>query len=415
MEMLIERAAALDIHKDSLVACVRVPGEGGRRRQEKRRFATTTRGLLVLRDWLRSYGVTVVGMESTGCYWKPVYYLLEDEFECWLLNAQHLRNVPGRKTDMADAEWICQLVEHGLVRPSFVPPRPIRELRDLTRYRKAQIEERTREAQRLEKVLQDAGIKLSSVASDVLGASGRAMLEALVRGTHDPELLAALAKGKLRQKLPALREALAGRFGAHHALLVGQVLAHIDFLDETIAVLSAQIEKTIAPFADRVALLDTIPGVDRRTAEVLLAEIGPDMSVFPSHRHLASWAGLCPGNNESGGKRRSGRTRKGSKWLHAALTQSAKAASRSKGTYLSGQYARLKGRRGQAKATVATAHSILVSAYYMLERGVPYQELTDLYFQQREQQHVDRYRRRLVRQLERLGHTVTLEPLPEAA
>jgi transposase len=415
MEMLIERAAALDIHKDSLVACVRVPGEGGRRGQEKRRFATTTRGLLVLRDWLRSYGVTVVGMESTGCYWKPVYYLLEDEFECWLLNAQHLRNVPGRKTDMADAEWICQLVEHGLVRPSFVPPRPIRELRDLTRYRKAQIEERTREAQRLEKVLQDAGIKLSSVASDVLGASGRAMLEALVRGTHDPELLAALAKGKLRQKLPALREALAGRFGAHHALLVGQVLAHIDFLDETIAVLSAQIEKTIAPFADRVALLDTIPGVDRRTAEVLLAEIGPDMSVFPSHRHLASWAGLCPGNNESGGKRRSGRTRKGSKWLHAALTQSAKAASRSKGTYLSGQYARLKGRRGQAKATVATAHSILVSAYYMLERGVPYQELTDLYFQQREQQHVDRYRRRLVRQLERLGHTVTLEPLPEAA
>jgi transposase len=415
MDRLIERVAALDVHKDSVVACVRVPGAEGCRQQERRRFQTTTRGLLVLRDWLKSYGVTVVGMESTGCYWKPVYYLLEDEFECQLLNAQHLRNVPGRKTDMADAEWICQLVEHGLVRPSFVPPRPIRELRDLTRYRKAQIEERSREAQRLEKVLQDAGIKLSSVASDVLGVSGRAMLEALLGGTHDPELLAELARGRLRQKLPALREALAGRFRAHHALIVGQILAHLDFLDETIATLSEAIEETIAPFADKVALLDTIPGVDKRTAEAILAEIGPDMSVFPSHRHLASWAGVCPGNNESGGKRRSGKTRKGSRWLAAALRQSAKAASSSKGTYLSAQYARLKGRRGQAKATVATAHSILVSAYYILQRGVPYQQLGELYFQQRDQEHVDRYRRRLIRQLERPGHKVTLEPLPEPA
>jgi transposase len=232
MDVLFERVAALDVHKDSLVACVRVPGKRGRRAQEKRSFQTTTAGLLVLRDWLRSYGVTVVGMESTGCYWKPVYYLLEDEFECRLLNAQHLRNVPGRKTDVGDAEWICQLVEHGLVRASFVPPRPIRELRDLTRYRKAQIEERTREAQRLDKVLQDAGIKLSSVASDVLGVSGRAMLEALVRGTNDPEVLAELARGRLRLKLPALREALTGRFRAHHALIVSQILAHIDFLDE---------------------------------------------------------------------------------------------------------------------------------------------------------------------------------------
>jgi transposase len=412
---MIERVAALDIHKDSVVACVRVPGEAGRREQEKRRFSTTTAGLLVLRDWLRSYTVTVIGMESTGCYWKPVYYLLEDEFECWLLNAHHLRNVPGRKTDMSDAEWICQLVEHGLVRPSFVPPKPIRELRDLTRYRKAEIEERTREAQRLEKLLQDAGIKLSSVASDVLGVSGRAMLEALVGGTHDPELLAELARGQLRKKLPALREALDGRFRAHHALIVGQILAHLDFLDETIATLSGAIEEALAPFADKVALLKTIPGVDQRTAEALLAEIGPDMSVFPSHRHLASWAGLCPGNNESGGKQRSGRTRKGSKWLHAALTQSAKAAARSKGTYLCAHYARLKGRRGHAKATVATAHSILVSAYYILQRGVPYHELSDLYFQQRDQEHRERYQRRLVRQLERLGHKVTLEPLPGAA
>lgn len=415
MERLIERSAGLDVHKDSVVACVRVPDGAGGRRQERRRFKTTTAGLLVLRDWLRGFGVAVVGMESTGCYWKPVYYLLEDEFECQLLNARHLRNVPGRKTDMGDAEWICQLVEHGLVRSSFVPPRPIRELRNLTRYRKAQIEERTREAQRLDKVLQDAGIKVSSVASDVLGVSGRSMLEALVRGTHDPELLAQLARGRLRQKLPALREALEGRFSAHHALLVGQILAHIDFLDETIESLSSAIDEAIAPFADKVELLDTIPGVDKRSAESLLAEIGADMTVFPTSAHLASWAGVCPGNNESGGKHRSGRTRPGPKWLQATLTQSAKAAARSKGTYLSAHYARLKGRRGHAKATVAVSHSILVSAYHMLERGVPYHDLGDLYFQQRNQQRAEAHRRRLVRQLERLGHKVTLEPLTEAS
>src|SRR5437667_5716940 len=229
MDRFVQRCAGLDVHKDTVAATVRVPGEDGQRLQETRTFSTTTREPLTLVDWLDSYGVTLVGMESTGCYWKPVYYVLEERFECWLLNAQHLRNVPGRKTDMADAEWICQLVEHGLVRASFVPPRPIRELRDLTRYRKAQIEERTREVQRLDKLLQDAGIKLSSVASDVLGVSGRAMLEALVRGTHDPELLAELARGRLRQKLPALREALTGRFRTHHAVIVSQILAHVDF------------------------------------------------------------------------------------------------------------------------------------------------------------------------------------------
>src|SRR3989441_8650936 len=225
MDRLVERCAGLDVHKDSVAATVRVPGGGRERLQETRTFSATTRGLLTLADWLASYRVTLVGMESTGVYWKPVFYVLEERFECWLLTAQHLRNVPGRKTDVADSAWICQLVEHGLVRASFVPPRPIRELRDLTRYRKAQIEERTREVQRLDKVLQDAGIKLSSVASDVLGVSGRAMLEALVRGTHDPQLLAELARGRLRQKLPALREALTGRFRAHHALIVSQILA----------------------------------------------------------------------------------------------------------------------------------------------------------------------------------------------
>jgi transposase len=255
--------------------------------------------------------------------------MLEDDFECWLLNARHLKNVPGRKTDVQDAAWICQLVEHGLVRPSFVPPKEIRELRNLTRYRKAQIEERTREIQRLDKVLQDAGIKLSSVATRVLGASGRAMLDALVSGTTDPQVLAELARGRLRSKLPALRDALEGCFSSHHALMVGKILAHVDYLDESIADLSAEVERMIAPFSDKVELLDTIPGVDRRMAETLIAEIGVEMDQFPTHKHLASWAGMCPGNEESAGKRRSGKTRKGSKWLRSALTESAHAAARS--------------------------------------------------------------------------------------
>ena len=350
VERIIERCAGLDVHKTSVTACVRIPhDESEGLHQEIREFATTTRGLLLLRDWLASFEVRLVGMEATGVYWKPVYYLLEDDFECWLLNARHLKNVPGRKTDFKDAEWICQLVEHGLVRPSFVPPKEIRELRNLTRYRKAQIEERTREVQRLEKVLQDARIKLSSVATRVLGALGRAMLDALVSGTTDPEVLAELARGRLRSKLPALRDALEGRFSSHHALMVGKILAHVDYLDESIGDLSTEIERVIAPFSDKAELLDTIPGIDRRTAETLIAEIGVDMSQFPTHRHLASWAGMCPGNEESAGKRRLGKTRKGSKWLRSALTKSAHAAARSKGTYLASQYARLRGRRGPKK------------------------------------------------------------------
>jgi transposase len=410
MRKLYERCAGLDVHRDTVVACVRVPGHG-----EVRGFKTTTQGLVALLDWLRGYGVTVVGMESTGVYWRPLYYLLEGQMECWLLNAQHLRNVPGRKTDVRDAEWICELVRHGLVRPSFVPPRPIRELRDLTRYRKAKINERTREVQRLDKVLQDAGIKLSSVASKVLSASGRAMLEALVEGTHDPDVLAGLARGRLRAKLPQLREALEGRFTDHHALIVGEMLGQIDHLDETIARLSERIEEQIAPFSSEVELLRTIPGVDSRSAEVLIAEIGADMSRFPTAGHLASWAGLCPGNNESAGKRKSGRTRKGSKWLRATLTECAKAAARGRGTYLSAHYHRLRGRRGPGKATVAVAHSILVCAYHMLERRVPYTDLGEDYFVRRQAEHADRYRKRLVRQLERMGHKVNLEPLPAAA
>ena len=416
MERIVERCAGLDVHKASITACVRTPGEAGEPHQEIREFSATTRGLLQLRDWLASFAVTLVGMEATGVYWKPVYYLLEDDFECWLLNARQLKNVPGKKTDVKDAEWICQLVEHGLVRPSFVPPKEIRELRNLTRYRKAQIEERTREGQRLEKVLQDAGIKLSSVAATraLWGLrKSDARCAPLISGTTDPEILAQLARGKLRSKIPALREALEGRFSAHHGLMVDRILAHIDYLDESIAELSIEIERVIAPFSEEVKLLDTIPGVDRRTAEVLIAEIGADMDQFPTHRHLASWAGMCPGNDESAGKRRSGKTRKGSKWLRSALTEAAYAAARSKGTYLAAQYARLKGRRGPKKAAMAVGHSILVICYHILQRGEPYQELGEDYFNRRRSE--EAYRKRLVRQLERLGHRVVLERLPQPA
>jgi transposase len=352
-------------------------------------------------------------MESTGVYWKPVYALLEDDFEPWLLNAHHLKAVPGRKTDVKDAEWICQLVEHGLVRASFVPPRDIRELRDLTRYRKALIQERTREGQRLDKVLQDAGIKLSSVASDVLGVSGRAMLAGLVQGTRDPAVLAELAKGQLRKKLPQLREALAGRFRGHHALLVGELLAHIEYLEDAIERLSQEVERRLGPFAVEIELLDTIPGVDRRAAEVIVAEIGADMTRFPTARHLASWAGRCPGNDESAGKRRTGRMRKGSKWLAITLTECANSVVRAKRTYLASQYARIKGRRGHKKAIGAVAHSILTIAYHVIQRGRPYADLGPDYLLLRD--NTAAYTKRLVRQLERLGHKVTLEPLPLSA
>jgi len=412
MDTVIERCAGLDVHKDTVVVCVRVPGPDGGRQQLIQTFGTTTTAVLALRDWLTAHGVTIVGMESTGVYWKPVYYVLEDALECWLLNARHLHKVPGRKTDIADAAWICQLVEHGLVRPSFVPPKPIRELRNLTRYRKAQIEERSRESQRLDKILQDAGVKLSSVASDVLGVSGRAMLGALVEGTRDPAVLAELARGALRKKIPALREALRGRFGPHHALLVGTILAKLEFLDDAIAQLSAEIEQVIAPFAHEAALLRTIPGVDRRNAEALVAEIGVDMSRFGAAGRLASWAGICPGNNESAGRQGSGKTRKGSKWLRTHLTEAAKAAGHAKGTYLAAQYARLRARRGSARATVAVAHSILVAAYHILERRQPYQDLGADHFRRRHSR--EQQTRRLVRQIQALGYKVTLE-LVEAA
>jgi transposase len=413
MDVLIERCAGLDVHKASVTATVRVPGaRRGTHHVETRTFRTTTAGLVLLGDWLASFGVTVVGMESTGVYWKPVYYLLEDQLECWLLNAQHLKHVPGRKTDVGDSAWIAELVEHGMVRASFVPPKPIRELRELTRYRKALIQERTREVQRLHKLLEDTGIKLGCVASDILGVSGRAMLEALVGGTHDPAVLAELAKGVLRKKLPALREALQGRVARHHRLLVAELLSHIDYLDEAVERLSGEVAVVVAPFSPLLALLCTIPGVDRRTAEVILAEIGTDMARFGTAGQLASWAGLCPGNNESAGKHSSGRTRKGSKWLRTALVQAANAAARSKGTYLAAQYGRIKGRRGHKKAIVAVAHSILVICWHLLTTGEPYSDLGGDYFLER--QSSDAYKKRLVRQLERMGYQVSLQPADAA-
>ncbi|MQB01745.1 MAG: IS110 family transposase [Actinobacteria bacterium] len=369
--------------------------------------------MLGLRDWLAELGVTVVGMESTGVYWKPVYYVLEDDFETQLLNAQHLHHVPGRKTDVADAAWIAELVEFGLVRASFVPPRPIRQLRDLTRYRKSVIEERAREVQRLHKVLEDAGIKLAGFTSKVLTKSGRAMLDALVAGGRDTAALAELAKGRMRPKIPQLREALEGRFSEHHALIVAEMLARVDHADATIQRLSERIDEVISPFVADVELLRTIPGVDRRTAEVIIAEIGADMGRFPSAGHLASWAGICPGNNESAGKHHSGRTRKGSKWLRKALVEAAHAAARSKNTYLSAHYHRIRGRRGPKKAAVATGHSILVIAYHLLERREPYSDLGADYFVERQSK--QSYQQRLIRQLERMGNKVTVEPLPNAA
>lgn len=347
LEVIVERSAGLDVHKDLVVACVRVPRPDGGVVKAFAEFGTFTEDLMGLRDWLGAFGVTRVGMEATGVYWKPIYYALEDSVEPWLLNARHMHNVPGRKTDMADADWICRLVRLGLVRPSFVPPKPIRELRNLTRYRRTRIEERTRETQRLDKVLQDAGIKLSSVASDILGKSGRDMLDALVGGSRDPEVLAELARGRLRTKIPLLQSALAGRFAPNHALVIGEILAHLDYIDESLGRLQAGIDALIVPFVDARDRLMTIPGVDKITAEALIAEVGVDMSVFPTAGHLASWAGMCPGQHESAGKSKKGTARHGDSWLQRHLAVAAMAAARSKGTYLAAQYARLAPRRGK--------------------------------------------------------------------
>lgn len=406
MELLIARCAGLDVHQATVVATVRVPDDRGGRQSLTETFGTMTADLLALRDWLQAYGVTHVAMESTGVYWKPIYYVLEDGFTLLLINMQELKRVPGRKTDVRDSEWLAQLLECGLLKPSFVPPPAIRELRDLTRYRVQQVRDRSQEVNRLCKVLEDAGVKLTSVVTDVMGASGRAMVRALTEGTTDPVVLADLARGVLRQKLPALRRALHGRFRPHHAFLIEQIFAKIDFLDETLGRLTAEIDRRLVPFEPMLAALDTIPGVDRIGAISIVAETGGEMSRFPTAGHLCSWGAMCPGQNESAGKRRSGKTRRGNRYLRRTLIQAALAASRKNGSALQARYHRVKRTRGHKKAVVAVGHQILEIAYYVMRDGVTYSELGADYFDRR---HAERAVRRHIRQLEALGFHVTIE------
>jgi len=412
MELIHERCCGVDVHKRTVVACIRIREAEGGTHKEIKTFSTMTFDLLILRDWLTANKVTHVAMESTGVYWKPVYNMIEDQFNVLLVNAHHIKALPGRKTDVKDCEWIADLLAHGLIKGSFIPPEPIRDLRDLTRYRKSLIDERIREVNRLHKLLESANIKLASVATDVMGASGKDMLLALLGGNADPEILADLARGKLRKKIPALKQAMEGRFRRHHRFMLETILAHIDFLDENIASVSEEVANRVYPFEQTVKLLCTIPGVEQRTAQVIISEIGTDMSRFPSANHLASWAGLCPGNNESAGKRKSGKTRKGDQWLRRALVEVAWAASRTKETYLSSQYHRLVARRGKKKAIVAVAHSVLVAIYYILVNTVPYRDLGADYLVKLNETNIKRYH---VRRLQELGYQVSITPLEQAA
>lgn len=440
MEVIYPRCAGLDVHKRTITACRVRTEPNGQKVQEVRTFGTSTAELLQLLDWLLEWDCTHVAMESTGEYWKPVYNILEGHLEILLVNARHIKGVPGRKTDVLDAEWIADLLRHGLLRGSFVPPRPQRELRDLTRQRNNLVRERAAVVNRLQKVLEDANIKLASVVSDVMGVSARAMLAAILGGETDPAVLAELARGRLRNKRAELEQALLGRVRDHHCFLLASHLAHIDFLDEQIEQFNqhiiAHLEQDSCPpapppsessghspqptaeggegltYAQAVELLITIPGIDRRLAEVIVAEIGTDMSRFPSANHLASWAGVAPGNNESAGKRRSGKTPPGNPTLRKGVVQAAHAAARKKDTYLAAQYHRLAARRGKKRAIVAAAHSILVIVYHVLLHREPYRELGGNYFDERKRQSVIN---RLVRRLEKLGYQVALEMQPGVA
>lgn len=408
MQVLYPRCCGLDVHKRSVVACVLLTGPDGAVTRQRATFGTTTADLLALADWLAGWGVTHIALESTGIYWRPVYNLLEGEGRVLLLvNPQHLARVPGRKTDVADAEWLAELLRHGLLRASFVPPAPIRDLRDLTRYRKTLVQQRAEEVNRLHKLLETANLKLASVASDVAGASGRAMLAAILGGEADPAVLAELAKGRLRAKLPLLRRALDGRVKPHQRVLLGQLLAHIEFLEDSIAEVQAGVERGLPPFEAAVELLQTIPGVGATAAATIVAEVGVDMDRFPTAKHLASWAGLCPGNKQSGGRRLSGATTPGNRWLRGMLGEVAWAIARGKGSYLHAQYHRLARRRGKHKAAVAVAHSALVIIYHVLKTGQPYADLGPDHFDRLD---ADRLERHHVRHLERLGYTVTLSP-----
>ena len=410
MEVIIDRCAGLDVHKKTVVACVRSPGSGRQKRaSEVRTFGTFEHELVGLRNWLRDLGVTQVAMEATGVYWKPVWQVLDDGDmfdEILLVNPAHIKNVPGRKTDVNDATWIAQLLECGLLRGSFVPPVEIRQLREITRYRRQLTEERSREVQRLQKLLEDANVKLSSVASDILGMTGRMILDALCAGERDPGMLAAMAQRRLKAKADDLRQCVPGRFNEFHAVMTRELLSHIDYFDAATARLDEQIDRLIAPFADARDRFDTIPGIGKRNAEIIVAEIGVDMTQFPTPAHLASWAGLCPGNNESAGKHRSTTTRSGNPWLTSALVEAAWSAVRTKDCYLAVRFRRIAKRRGDQRALIAIAHTILVICWHLLVDETTYTELGTDYLVGKDQP--DRRRRLLVAQLEQLGYSVQL-------
>jgi transposase len=407
METLFRCCAGLDIHKDTVVACTRRLDSAGKAHKEVRTFGTMTCQLLALSDWLAEAGVTHVAMESTGVYWKPVFHVLEGRFQVLLVNAYHSKQVPGRKTDVKDCEWIAQLLQHGLLKASFIPPAPIRELRDLTRQRAQLAGEKAQVANRIQKVLEDANIKLASVATDVLGESGRDMLRALIAGETDPDKLAELARKRLRAKIPALRLALHGRVTPHHRFLLQLHMDHLESIERLVGRLGGRIDELVAPYREASERLAEIPGVGPQAAAVVIAELGTDMGPFPTSTRLTSWAGICPGNNESAGKHRSGRTPKGNRWLKRVLVQAAWGAAHSKGTYLAAQYRRLAARRGRKRALVAVAHSLLVIIYHVLKDGTTFQELGADYL---DRLSAERLTRQLVRRLESLGHNVTLTP-----
>ena len=407
MRVIIERCCGLDVHQETVVACLLIGAPGDRPTKEVRTFRTVTRDLEALRDWLAAAGVTHVGMESTGVYWRPVYAVLEGHFDLIVGNARHIRNVPGRKTDVKDAEWIADLVRHGLIAKSFVPPRPLREMRELLRYRRKLIESQAAERNRLLKLLETANIKLASIMSDVFGVSGRAMLRALIEGQASVEAMADLAKGQLRRKRSDLILALEGRMEEHHRFLLTTQLRRLETIEQDIAALDLRINERLEPYRAPHALLMQIPGVDWLVAAVLIAEIGVDMSVFVSVYHLSAWAGVCPGSHESAGRQKSGRARKGNVHLRTMLVGAAISAAKTRGSYLKDKFHRLKARRGAMRAALAIAHKILVSAYHMLAKGLAYHDLGEAYLDQIGQ---SRTVANLKRRLERLGYHVTLEP-----
>jgi transposase len=411
MTVLYERCCGIDVHKAMLVACV-ICQRDGQISKQIRQFSTLTPALLELSDWLTSLGVTHVAMESTGVYWKPVYNILEGAFTLLIVNAQHMKAVPGRKTDVRDAEWIADLLRHGLIQGSFVPDLLTRQLRDLTRLRTSLVADRTRLLNRVQKVLEDANIKLTTVVSDIRGVSATAMLKQMIDGQSDPQALVELARGRMKNRHQELLPALTGRLSDHHRFLLDELLKQIESLEGAIERISAEVALRMRPFEAEIALLDTIPGINRRGAETILAEIGLDMGRFPTAQHLASWAGICPGNDESAGKRRTGKTRRGSRWLRHALVEAAHGAARTKESYLQAQYRRLAPRRGKSKAVIAVGHSILVIVYHVLTRRTPYQELGGNYFDERAQTAVTRS---CVLRLQKLGYDVELRPVKHAA